>query len=56
MNGDSTVTAKWHDLESARAEWQYAPKDDLVLQNLLDTSQQECIIAANDPDYTSRPL
>jgi hypothetical protein len=37
----------WHTLASARAEWRDAPRDDSVLQGLLDTAKQECQIAAN---------
>lgn len=39
--------ATWHDITSARAEWRDAPRDDAVLQGLLDTSKDECRIAAH---------
>lgn len=36
----------WHDLESAREEWEDAPLSDGVLQALLDISEQQVIAYA----------
>lgn len=43
--------ATWYTPEQARADWADAPKVAERLQNLLDASKYECILAANNASF-----